>query len=126
MFDDPINYKDKINNELFTLEYFNLTEICQGCPVVGYIKLNGKNIENYFGGPVLYDNFYLYIPTYLRKCFGYKFKLARISLSSLKVEYFGKFQKLIYLDKLEKNRIIFYEDVFKKKKKEVLLPLELK
>lgn len=117
MFETPINFKTKIIKENFVLEYINLTEICQGGPEVGNIVVNDQKFENYFGGPILYNAECIYIPAYLRKGFGYKFKLSKISLSNLNIKYIGSFRNLIYLEKIENNQVFFYEDVYKQKKR---------
>jgi len=113
-FDTPIDFATEIKIDDMEIIYCNTFEIGQGGPVVGNISVNGRLISNhYFGGPVLLDEQYLYIPIYMKKIISWKFKLARIDLNSLKIDTIGKWESVIFLDKIENGTIYFYEDVSK-------------
>lgn len=95
--------------------YTDLKEIGQGGPQVGIISINNKVIYGcLFGGPFLYQNQFLYVPAYTKRFLGWGFKLTEININTLDIKAIGKTKNLIYLDKIEGNRICFFEDVSKK------------
>lgn len=94
--------------------YSGLMEISQGGPEVGTISVNGMTILSYrFGGPFLSKDKYIFAPVYVKKFFGFGFKLAKINTKDLNVEILGKIKDLIFLDKTEGNRVYFFEDLDK-------------
>jgi len=111
-FEDPIQFiiKKKINDK--DVEYLNLREIGQGGPEIGLISIGGNLIKGfYFGGPFLSNDQYIYAPVVVKNFFGMtSFKLSRIDIETLGVEIFGKSKRLIFLQKLEGDKIHFYED----------------
>ncbi|MBL7973894.1 MAG: hypothetical protein JNJ85_03215 [Candidatus Kapabacteria bacterium] len=116
MIQTPINYKDIIHFNGYTLEYFNSTEICQGGPVVGNIIINNIHHDEYFGGPAIFNDGYLYIPMLVNRfLLGRGFKLIRINLNTQIPETLIKFKYLIYLDHITNNRVYYYEDINKTK-----------
>lgn len=112
-FEDPIQFEinKKVNN--IEIRYFNLMEISQGGPEVGNITLNGKQLAGRFGGPLQIKGVYIYIPEYIKKFFGAGFKLARINSETNKVKYLSNTKDLIFLEKIEGNKIYFFEDLNK-------------
>ena len=113
-FDTPIDFSTEIKVDDTEIMYHNTFEIGQGGPVVGNISINGIFIPNhYFGGPSLFDEQYLYIPIYMKKIISWRFKLARINFNSLTVDAIGKWESVIFLEKIENGTIFFYEDVGK-------------
>ena len=111
--ENPIYFDTTKIMEGIKLTYSDLTEISQGGPQVGSMAINGKAVPGYFGGPGLYGNGYVYVPAYVQKVLGWGFKLSRISVSTLKVDYLGKTRNLIFLDEIEDNRVYFFEDLAK-------------
>lgn len=109
--ENPIQFNVNKNIGDINVRYFNLMEIGQGGPEVGNIALNNHEINGRYGGPILCDDNYLYIPAYIRKKIGWGFKLARINLVNYQVAYFGKFSDLIFLDKKEDGVIYYYNDL---------------
>ncbi len=99
----------KINQTEIT--YTNLKEIVQGGPEIGTISINGISLKGDFGGPCIYANGNLYAPNYVRKFFGRGFRLAKINIQTLKIEYLTKIKSLIYLQKIERGEIYFFEDL---------------
>jgi len=122
MFETPIHFNIEIKNKLFSLLYTDLMEVGQGGPEVGHITINSKPLgKYYFGGPILSNDRYIYIPVYIKKCLGYGFKIAEISINELEIRYLGSFKNLIYLDKIEGGTIVFYEDIHKEKRNETII-----
>ncbi|WP_410220752.1 hypothetical protein [Pedobacter sp.] len=100
----------------YRLVYSNLIEISQGGPEVGTISIDGKEISSYkFGGPILHDNKKLYIPFFIRKFCISGFRLCKINLETLNIEMIGDIKNLIYLDKIEGDKILFFEDMKRSK-----------
>ncbi|MET6997057.1 hypothetical protein [Chitinophaga defluvii] len=115
-YEDPINFdiKQQCGNDL--LSFDNLLEIGQGGPVVGDLFINGKQIAGYrFGGPFICDEDYIYIPAYNNRLFNLGFKLAMIDRASLNVKLVGPSLSLIFLEKIQNNRVFYFEDIFKNK-----------
>jgi len=112
-FEDPIQFdlKKKVGN--IEITYSNLMEICQGGPEVGNLSVNGKKVKGRYGGPALCHDGYVYVPAFVKKFFGFGFKLAKINPATFEVEYLSKIKNLIFLEKTEGNRIYFYEDINK-------------
>jgi hypothetical protein len=112
-YEDPIQFciKKILNN--ISVEYSNLMEISQGGPVVGNLTINDKAIKGRYGGPLILKDNYIYIPIYVNKFIGTGFRLSRINLSNLEVSYLSKVKDLIFLEKIEDNKIYFYEDISK-------------
>ena len=104
----------KIINSNILIEYSNLREIVQGGPEIGNLSINGNKLSNdFFGGPYLFDENYLYIPKYIKRFFNTGFVVCKIKFEDLKTEIISQQRNLFYLHKLEDNRICYYEDVSK-------------
>jgi len=112
-FENPIQFDIKKKIGDVEIIYSDLMEISQGGPEVGNMSINGKMVEGRYGGPVLYKDSYLYAPAYVKRFFGTGFKLVRINIVTLKVEYLSSTKDLIFLEKIEGNRIYFFEDISK-------------
>ena len=104
---------EKIVND-FVIKYTELREIVQGGPLVGKLSVNNIIISTYlFGGPYLYKDKYLYVPIFMKKVFRRGFVLARVYLNLPKIDFLSKIEDLIYLDRIENNRIFYYADINK-------------
>lgn len=99
----------------YKIEYSQLMEICQGGPEVGGLLINNNQVKGRYGGPFIIKENDIYIPAYFNSLFKSGFKIARINLISLKVEYLSKIKPLIFLEKVVENRIYYFEDINKKK-----------
>ena len=113
-FETPTDFETSITLNGITIAFNNLQEISQGGPVVGNLLIDNKIVYGTFGGPFLNENEFLFIPIYLKKrFFGWGFKLAKIDLNNGHCYIVGSIKKLIFLDKIEKDVIYFYEDFYK-------------
>lgn len=113
-FENPIQFDIKKLINGIEVIYFDLMEISQGGPEIGSVLINGNQVQSYrFGGPFLYEAEYIYAPMYVKKLFNTGFKISRINLQTLQVESFGKIKDLIFLHKIEGNRVYFFEDLDK-------------
>lgn len=112
-FEDPIQFEINKMEGAIEIVYSNLMEICQGGPEVGNLSINGKTVDGNFGGPAIFHEQYIYIPVYIKKNFRTGFKLARINTETFDIEHLGKIKDLIFLNKVEGNRIYFFEDLNK-------------
>lgn len=89
-------------------------EISQGGPEVGKISVNGKLIATFlFGGPIIYQDNYIYAPVFIRKFFKSGFRIAKINVQNLEVQVLGKYFNLIFLDKIDNQKIYFFLDMDK-------------
>lgn len=109
----PYSYNTQItlpNN--IVIIYNGLYEICQGCPEVGRLSINGKFIlKEVFCGPLLYHDNYIYVPCFRRKWFNSGFYLAKINIDTLEISIISKMYPLIDLIKIENDMIYFYTDM---------------
>jgi hypothetical protein len=117
-FDTPWDFQITMNLNGYGIEYQNLTEISQGGPVVGTLYINSTVVDfgsSKFGGPLLFENPYIYIPTFVQKIYSTGFRLCKIELNSLKIELIGGIKELIFLSHIKDGYIILYEDAGKTK-----------
>lgn len=112
-FEDPIQFDIKKKVGDVEIAYSDLMEISQGGPEVGSLSINGKIVEGRYGGPAICKGEYVYAPAHVKKFLGTGFKLARINANTLEAEHLGKTKDLIFLDKIEGNLIILFEDMSK-------------
>ncbi|QEY26139.1 hypothetical protein [Neisseria zalophi] len=117
--DTPTNFQTNFFIDGFEIEYINLIEVNQGSPLVGNLSINQKIYSNklQFGGPFLYDKKFLYIPVFIRRFCIVGFKLAKLDLSNLAIQYIGNIEDLIYLNKIENEKIYFYTGIYKHSEK---------
>lgn len=105
-FDTPIDFASDILIDKYHIQYIDLHEIAQGSPWIGYLSINGNIINGYrFGGPFLLEDPYLYIPALQRS----SFIIVRIDLNSNELVSIGKLRDYICLEKIENNKIYFYD-----------------
>jgi hypothetical protein len=112
-FENPIQFDVKKKIGDIEILYSQLMEISQGGPEVGNISINGKMVEGRYGGPALCKDEFVFVPAHLTKFLGTGFRLAKINAVTLNVEHIGKIKDLIFLHKIEGNRIYFFEDLGK-------------
>ena len=91
------------------IEYFDLHEICQGCPEVGKIRLDGNSIENYrFGGPPLFWDNAVFLPLYYKKD---GFQPCLIDLQTTQIKIYPKHFGLVLLKSANSEKMEFFEDL---------------
>lgn len=77
--------------------YLNTYEICQGCPEVGKLSIDGNIIKKeIFDGPLLYNN---------------GFYLAKINTSTLEMILISEMNQIINLIEIENSTIYFYNSL---------------
>ena len=117
-YETPIDFEINESFEGNNISYVNLREICQGGPQVGRIILNDKIITGHeFGGPFLYHEKHIYIPI-LTSHFIFSFlsfKLAKINVMTREIQFVGENKALIFLNKIEDNKVYYYGDINKEK-----------
>lgn len=113
MLESPVDFIASKVIGRYAIQYSDLHEIGQGGPEVGSIFINGNKVESYlFGGPFLCQENSIYIPAYLPRLLGWRFKIARLELDTLEVQVMGDFKSVIFLKAIEGDTICYYEDVF--------------
>jgi hypothetical protein len=113
-FETPIDFASstKVNGYLIT--YSNLIELSQGGPAIGRLSIDSEQIGkgSYFGGPLLFDENYIYIPIYIKNFFSSGFKLASVGLKSKALKIITqKKTPLIFLESLDDGFLSYYEDM---------------
>lgn len=118
--DNPINFQSHFILNNLEIDYVNLMEVNQGSPLVGKLLFNKSDLfkEILFGGPFLYDNqnSLIYVPTFIRRFCVVGFKLSVINPEKNTINYLGKIEDLIFLRKIENNKIYFYTNIMKNSK----------
>jgi len=106
----PWDFDTVVKLEGFEIEYKNLHEIGQGGPIVGDLHINRRQLyKESFGGPLIYQNSFLYIPIYVKEPFyGWGFKLGIIDLRTLALMIFGEKKPVLHLDKIDDNRLYYF------------------
>ncbi|KFE97022.1 hypothetical protein [Chryseobacterium luteum] len=119
----PINFRIKIDSpDGKEILYSNIYEICQGCPEVGKLSIDGNVIKKeVFGGPLLYDNGFIYVPCFKRKWFNSGFYLAKINTSTLEVIMISEMYQIIDLIKIVDHSIYFYDSLEQSEIREIPL-----
>lgn len=119
----PISFRIKVSlpNGKEVL-YQNCYEICQGCAEVGKLSIDGNIIKKeVFGGPLLYENGFIYIPCFKKNWFNSGFYLAKIDTCTLEMSIISKIYPIIDLIKTENSKIYFYDSLEQDNVKEILL-----
>jgi len=111
-FENPVQFDISKEFDGVNVAYSDLIEVSQGSPEIGTIAINGNQVKSYrFGGPCICDGKYVYAPAYVKRFLGSGFKLAKINAENFEVEFLTKTKDLIFLDKVEGNRVYFFEDI---------------
>lgn len=106
------DFKTEVFSGFFTLKYISLTEIVQGGPEIGQICLNGSLIGNaYFGGPLLFNDEFVFIPMYVNSFLRRGFKLVKISILDGEVEIISKTEHLILLNNVDESFVYYSVDL---------------
>jgi hypothetical protein len=104
------------------VSYLNIYEICQGCPEIGKLSIDGNIIKKeVFGGPILYDNEFVYAPCFKRKWFNSGFYLAKINTSTLEMFLISDMYQMIDLIKIDNSAIYFYDSLEQKESQKISL-----
>ena len=78
---------------------------------MGTLSVNKKIIyDSLFGGEFLNYNEFIYVPVYVKRFLGWGFRLAKINIIEHNCSLIGKVKALIFLDKIENNRVYYFED----------------
>ncbi len=120
-YDNPVEFSSKLILNKICVEYIDLHEVCQGGPQVGTLLVNGKIVLEKCGGPLLFTGGNIYVPTLVRRFLRVGFKLAIIDVSTLSVNVIGKIRDLIYLDRVEHDKIYFFTDLDKTQREVLVL-----
>ena len=109
----PFGYPRTHFYEGIKIKYDNLYEIGQGGPEVGSLLFDGINHfpKYFFGGPLLINANYIYIPVFIRTWIGTSFKLGKINLNLLSIELIGKKEHLILVDKIQNISLFYFTDI---------------
>lgn len=116
-FETPIEIIKSRKVEDISIEYFNLMEISQGGPEVGRLLVNGELVSKtlLFGGPLIFNKGIIYLPVFIRRLCVSGFKICKINSRTLEIEFLGKLKNLIFLDRVEDNKVYYFEDLNKAK-----------
>lgn len=115
--DTPWVFTTELQQDKWHIKYSNLTEICQGGPLVGNLIINGQKVfkNKFFGGPLLYFENSVFIPMFIHKFCISGFMLSVIELNSMQLRLVKGIYDLVYLDSLDENKILFYQDITRNK-----------
>ncbi len=110
--DTPWRFTKDIQQDNWHIQYTDLNEICQGGPLVGTLIVNGQKVfcDKRFGGPLLCCKNLAFIPMYIRKFCVSGFMLSVIELHSMRLGLIKGIYDLVYLDSIDEDEILFYQD----------------
>lgn len=110
--DTPWRFTKDIQQDNWHIQYTDLNEICQGGPLVGTLIVNGQKVfcDKRFGGPLLCCKNLAFIPMYIRKFCVSGFMLSVIELNSMRLGLIKGIYDLVYLDSIDEDEILFYQD----------------
>ena len=110
--DTPWRFTKYIQQDNWHIQYTDLNEICQGGPLVGTLIVNGQKVfcDKRFGGPLLCCKNLAFIPMYIRKFCVSGFMLSVIELNSMRLGLIKGIYDLVYLDSIDEDEILFYQD----------------
>ncbi|MBU3050446.1 hypothetical protein KNV96_20115, partial [Chryseobacterium indologenes] len=74
-----------------------------------------------FGGPLLYENGFIYIPCFRKKWFNSGFYLVKINTSTLEFTIISDMYQIIDLIKIENDSIYFYDNLEQSEIREISL-----
>jgi hypothetical protein len=111
--DTPLAFATELQRDRWHIKYSDLTEICQGGPLVGNLIINGQKVflDKFFGGPLLYVENSVFIPMFIHKFCISGFMLSVIELNFMQLRLVKGIYDLVYLDSINENEILFYKDV---------------
>lgn len=106
---DPIYFSDLESSRKDIVEIRGRTEICQGGPRIGSLFVNGIKVggNSLFGGPMLEENGYLFLPKREKGWLFNGFKLVKVDLNTLELSYLGVKSDLIFLKRIKDGYIYF-------------------
>lgn len=110
--DTPWRFTKDIQQDNRHIQYTDLNEICQGGPLVGTLIVNGQKVfcDKRFGGPLLCCKNLAFILMYIRKFCVSGFMLTVIELNSMRLRLIKGIYDLVYLDSIDEDEILFYQD----------------
>lgn len=105
------DFKTEVISKNFKLQYLNLFEIVQGGPEIGQISIDDYLIKNvFFGGPILYNEYYIFIPMYVKGVLKRGFRLVKIDVKSKKITKVSGIENLIVLNKIDESFVYYSVD----------------
>lgn len=67
----------------------------------------------FFGGPLVFCDYFIYVPVYSNSFFNTGFKVGIIDLTNFSIELIGKREVLILIEKVENGRVYYYNHINK-------------
>lgn len=115
VYENPIDFNQSMKEDGYEISYSDTREIAQGGPIVGRLSVNNFLIHPIFlfGGPPLKCKNLLYVPVFVRKFCVAGFRLCVINLDTREFYMIGKVKNLIFLDRIDNDKIYFYENLEK-------------
>jgi hypothetical protein len=113
--ENAINFQIEKKFDGGKVNYSELMEVCQGGPAIGKLSINNQRVCNKarFGGPLIYEAGFIYIPMFKRGFFSPGFILVKINVATLNMTKISKVMPVIVLDRIEGEQIYFFEDMKK-------------
>ncbi len=113
-FETPFDFKLNKKVNTYQVEYKNVIEVGQGGPQVGELYIEKVRLtKELFGGPILYNDEYLFIPIFKRRTFSSGFYICKVNLRTLEYENISERESFIFLKDIKDTRIYFYTDFSK-------------
>jgi hypothetical protein len=121
-FESPLDFRTRCDLQRVNFEFSDLIEIAQGGPLVGILSINGSPISKHlFGGPILQDSKYVYAPQFVKRLCYSGFVLVRINIENFEIERLGKFERIVFLEKIADGEVYYFADLDKNVSKRIFM-----
>jgi hypothetical protein len=104
----PFRYHLRYEHQNHRIEYYQMNELCQGCPEAGYINIDGEEIEGYrFGTPPVFFKEFVFIPLFERPAFY----LASVDLTTREVQKLSGSESLLLIKSVSESQVEYFTDL---------------
>lgn len=114
-FETPLDYQINKTYKNINVKMINIRELSQGGPLVGNITINNLLFNGVFGGPFFINEEYVFLSIYQKGVWQSGFYLCTINLKDYTINRFGKKKGVICVDRVENDKIWYYENLNKTK-----------
>lgn len=106
----PIDFPSEyVNANGVMVSYVDITEVCQGGPAVGKLKIGDAVLKGFwFGGPLLFWNDFIIVPLFERP----KFRIALVDMNTLQVTGIVGQYDVVVVSEVRNNLLLFYPEYF--------------
>jgi len=110
--ENPLSFSSIKKDEHTQVKLIDLTEICQGGPVIGRLSINGAPIKRRrFGGPFYLIGDTIFVPAVIIGMISKGFQLSIINVKTLDINFIGETLDIIWITGIDQNIIKYNIDL---------------